>query len=153
MVDVSAKAITKRQATVTSAVHVSKVCADQLTAAVAREICTTARIAGINAAKKTWELIPLCHQINLTKVDVDIVLADRIFVINAVSVALGVTGVEMEAMTAAQVAALTIYDMIKASDPMATLGPTLLLEKTGGKSEIKRKATARKSGAHRRRTR
>ena len=93
-----------------------------------------ARIAGIMAAKKTAELIPLCHPIPLTKVSVEIEAAiDRLHVV-ATAETTGQTGVEMEALTAASVAALTLYDMAKAIDRAMTITDLRLVEKSGGKS-------------------
>jgi cyclic pyranopterin phosphate synthase len=93
-----------------------------------------ARIAGIQAGKKTSELIPLCHPLALTHLDVSIEVIDNGARIEAVARTKAETGVEMEAMTAASVAALTLYDMCKAAEKGITLGPIRLLEKSGGKS-------------------
>ena len=100
------------------------------------DVIATARIAGIMAAKKTAELIPLCHPLPIAKVSVDIAeTADGsgLHVVATVRVT-GQTGVEMEALTAASVACLTIYDMAKAIDKAMEIGPVRLLEKRGGKS-------------------
>ena len=94
----------------------------------------TVRIAGIQAAKKTSELIPLCHPLPLTHVDVSIEVLPRGARIEATASTKSETGVEMEALTAASVAALTLYDMCKAVEKGITIGPVRLLEKTGGKS-------------------
>lgn len=94
----------------------------------------TVRIAGIQAAKKTSELIPLCHPLPLTHVDVSIEIVRSGARIEASAATRAETGVEMEALTAATVAALTLYDMCKAVEKGITLGPIRLLEKTGGKS-------------------
>jgi cyclic pyranopterin phosphate synthase len=93
-----------------------------------------ARIAGIQAGKKTSELIPLCHPLSLTHLDVSITITNTGARIEAVARTRAETGVEMEALTAASVAALTLYDMCKAVEKGITLGPIRLLEKTGGKS-------------------
>jgi len=93
-----------------------------------------ARIAGIMAAKKTQDLIPLCHQLMLTKVDVQTELKDNGVQLISVVSCIGKTGVEMEALTAVSVAALTIYDMCKAVDKRMTIGNIGLLTKSGGKS-------------------
>ena len=93
-----------------------------------------ARIAGIQAGKKTSELIPLCHPLPLTHLDVSIEVIDSGARIEAVARTKAETGVEMEAMTAAAVAALTLYDMCKASEKGISIGPVRLLEKSGGKS-------------------
>ena len=96
----------------------------------------TARLAGIMAAKKTYELIPLCHQLNLTSVKVDFKPDKRTNIVHIESRAKceGQTGVEMEALTAASVAALTIYDMCKAVDKGMVISDIKLMKKTGGKS-------------------
>ena len=93
-----------------------------------------ARIAGIQAGKKTSELIPLCHPLQLTHLDVSIDVLDSGARIESVARTKSETGVEMEAMTAASVAALTLYDMCKAAEKGISIGPVRLLEKTGGKS-------------------
>lgn len=99
-------------------------------------VIDTAKIAGIQAAKKTHDLIPLCHQINLTKVDLDFELNDSEYIIKIVSTVKckGSTGVEMEALTAVSIAALTIYDMLKAVDKKILINNIHLLSKSGGKS-------------------
>jgi len=93
-----------------------------------------ARIAGIQAGKKTSELIPLCHPLPLTNLDISIDVVDTGARIEAIARTKAETGVEMEAMTAASVAALTLYDMCKAVEKGITIGPISLLEKSGGKS-------------------
>ena len=145
MVDVSQKAATEREAVAEAIVVLSA----EAFAAIAEgnapkgDVLAAARIAGIMAAKKTPELIPLCHPIALTKANVDFeMLAEK----NAVRIlartrTTGPTGVEMEALTAASVAALTIYDMIKAIDRAAVIEGVRLIEKSGGKSGVY-KATA-----------
>ena len=96
----------------------------------------TARIAGILAAKRTHELIPLCHPLNLTKVEVEIAPDESLpgLRVAATAKVLGETGVEMEALTAVSVACLTIYDMLKAVDRAMRIEQIVLAEKTGGKS-------------------
>ena len=94
----------------------------------------TARIAGIQAGKKTSELIPLCHPLPLTHLDISIEVTDSGARIESVAKTKAETGVEMEALTAASVAALTLYDMCKAVEKGISLGPIRLLEKSGGKS-------------------
>jgi cyclic pyranopterin monophosphate synthase len=95
------------------------------------DVLAVARIAGIQAAKRTWELIPMCHQVALTAVRVELTPSgDDAIVIEASATAVDRTGVEMEALTAASVAALTIYDMCKAVDQAMTIGELRLLEKT-----------------------
>jgi cyclic pyranopterin phosphate synthase len=135
MVDVSDKSVTKRTAiaggtiTTTSEV-IALVRADGLPKA---DVLATARIAGIMGAKKTSELIPLCHPLPLTSVSIDFDLEDDAIRIAATSSTIGKTGVEMEALTAVAIAALTLHDMIKAVDPASVIGDIRLLEKTGGK--------------------
>lgn len=136
MVDVGAKAVTQRVAVAGGRIFMS---ADAL-AAIAQgtakkgDVLATARIAGIMAAKRTSELIPLCHPIAISSVAVDLALeADGVAVTATVSTA-GQTGVEMEALTAASVALLTIYDMAKALDRGMRIDGVRLLEKRGGKS-------------------
>jgi len=100
------------------------------------DVLTVAQIAGISAAKKTSELIPLCHPISLTNVDVDLILEDTIpgVMITATARTIGKTGVEMEALTAVAVAALTIYDMAKAAEKTMRIQNIRLVEKHGGMS-------------------
>ncbi len=99
------------------------------------DVLATARIAGIQAAKKTSDLIPLCHPLMLTKVSVDINVVDKVSIEILCTCSLkGVTGVEMEALTGVTVAALTLYDMCKAVDKGIVIQNTQLLEKHGGKS-------------------
>jgi cyclic pyranopterin phosphate synthase len=136
MVDVSGKESTARLA-VAQAVLVTRadVVAAVLTGDLPKgEAISTARIAGILAAKQTSALIPLCHPLPLTSITVDITGAsDRLTVVATVATT-SQTGVEMEALTAASVAALTLYDMIKAVDKLAVIGDIKVLEKSGGKS-------------------
>jgi cyclic pyranopterin phosphate synthase len=150
MVDVSGKAITTREATATATVHST---AEVLALLGAGELpkgdaLAVARVAGIMAAKKTPELIPLCHPLPISKVTVDFKLgADSIEVLATVKTR-GVTGVEMEALTAASVAALSVYDMIKAVDKHAVLTDIQVLAKSGGKSgDWKHSAANRGSAA------
>lgn len=138
MVDVADKAVTKREAVASGRVTMS---AETLAAILAGDakkgdVIGTARIAGIMAAKKTHELIPLCHPLMLSKITVDIVEGDDftgLSVTATVSLS-GKTGVEMEALTAVSVACLTIYDMAKALEKDMEIGAIKLLSKTGGKS-------------------
>jgi cyclic pyranopterin phosphate synthase len=138
MVDVSSKQVSARQATAASLVTLSKDAFEHLVQGNTPkgDVLSTARLAGIMAAKRTDELIPLCHAVRLDAVNVDCTLepATCTVSIRASAVASDRTGVEMEALVAASVAALTIYDMMKAFDRGMTLGPTRLLSKTGGKS-------------------
>ncbi|MDF0514407.1 cyclic pyranopterin monophosphate synthase MoaC [Agromyces sp. H3Y2-19a] len=136
MVDVTDKAITKRtasaQAVLTTRPEVVAMIADGTLPK--GEAIGTARIAGIMAAKQTSSLIPLCHPLPLTKLDVDITADGSQVRVVATATTKGVTGVEMEALTAASVAALTLYDMIKAVDNRAVITDIMVLAKEGGKS-------------------
>jgi cyclic pyranopterin phosphate synthase len=138
MVDVSAKAATTRLARAGALVQTTPDVIDLIAGALLKkgDVLATARIAGIMAAKKTSELIPLCHPLMLSKVSVDFQLlpAQGQIKIESCCLLSGSTGVEMEALTAASVAALTIYDMCKAVDKAMIISDIRLLEKTGGKS-------------------
>ncbi|GEA62577.1 cyclic pyranopterin monophosphate synthase MoaC [Vibrio comitans] len=138
MVDVSAKADTVREARAEAIVTMS----EQTLALILSgdhhkgDVFATARIAGIQAAKKTWDLIPLCHPLLLSKVEVQLTPmkeTNQVRIESTCKLA-GKTGVEMEALTAASVAALTIYDMCKAVQKDIVISQVRLLEKTGGKS-------------------
>ncbi len=134
MVDVSAKAETCRTARAHAFVRIRPSVLAKLPENPKGNPLTIARIAGIAAAKKTAELIPLCHPLMLTHADVDVRLEKRgVRITSSVSVT-GPTGVEMEALTAAAVAALTVYDMTKALDKSIEIQDLYLLEKAGGKS-------------------
>ena len=100
------------------------------------DLFATVRIAGIQAAKKCSDLIPLCHPLPLSKITIDIRLEGNLLIIKALCKTTGKTGVEMEALTAASVAALTVYDMCKGIDKGMVIRETRLLEKSGGKSGI-----------------
>ena len=135
MVDVSDKAVTKRTATATgrfssTAEVISLVRADDLPKA---DVLATARIAGIQGAKRTSELIPLCHQLALNSVTVDFEFGDNSIMITATATTTAKTGVEMEALTAVAIAGLTLHDMTKAVDPHSVLGEIRLASKSGGK--------------------
>ncbi len=136
MVDVSEKEITSRLATAYSQVEMSAEAFEHLTQGTAKkgDVLGTARLAGIMAAKQTPSLIPLCHPLAISKVAIEFSTSKNIVSIEASVRTTGQTGVEMEALTAASVTALTIYDMLKAVDKSMIIGPTHLLEKTGGKS-------------------
>lgn len=138
MVDVSEKAITSRTAIAQGEVRMlpSTLNAIRDGALPKGDVLAAARIAGIMAAKKTAELIPLCHTLLLSKVTVDFSLddAESRVIITATVRCNGQTGVEMEALTAVSIAALTIYDMAKAVEKGMTIGGIQLLEKQGGKS-------------------
>ncbi|MCU1436663.1 MAG: molybdenum cofactor biosynthesis protein [Pseudarthrobacter sp.] len=136
MVDVSNKAETTREATATATVRTTREVMGLLGSGglPKGDALAVARVAGIMAAKKTPELIPLCHPLPLSKVTVDFQLAaDSVDIVATVKTR-GVTGVEMEALTAASVAALSVYDMIKAVDKHAVLTDIKVLAKSGGKS-------------------
>ena len=136
MVDVSGKAATLREAVATGHIAMSAVALTAIRdgAAAKGDVLAVARIAGIMAAKKTAELIPLCHPLPLDRVAVDFTFDDTGITATATASTTGKTGVEMEAMTAVSVALLTIYDMAKAVDKAMTIGSVRLVSKTGGKS-------------------
>lgn len=138
MVDVGDKAVTRRVAVARGRVVMQPETLALITSGQAKkgDVLATARIAGIQAAKRTHELIPLCHVIALTKVAIELTAneAASSIEIEARAEAVDRTGVEMEALTAVSVAALTIYDMLKAKDRAMTIEAIALHEKTGGKS-------------------
>lgn len=134
MVDVSAKSITKRTATAHAFVRLGREVISKLPENPKGDPLEIARIAGIQAAKRTAELIPLCHPIGLTHADVRCRVTDSGVEITTTAATTAGTGVEMEALTAATVAALTIYDMTKALDKSIEITEVYLVEKTGGKS-------------------
>jgi cyclic pyranopterin monophosphate synthase len=149
MVDVTAKDITCRQAKAMGKIKMNPAVLDLIEKGkVAKgNVLGAAKIAGIMAAKKTSELIPLCHPLELTGIDVDLKIDRKNSQITIESVVrtTGKTGVEMEALTAVSVAALTIYDMCKAADKEMIIGEIMLLEKSGGKSgTFTRKKSSRK---------
>jgi cyclic pyranopterin phosphate synthase len=138
MVDVSAKEVTSRLAIASGSVHMR---ADTLALILEDriekgDVFSVARVAGIMAAKKTSELIPMCHPLNITSVEIELIPINepaRVDIEATVRVS-GKTGVEMEAMTAVAAAGLTIYDMCKAVDREMTIGEIRLVKKSGGKS-------------------
>ena len=137
MVDVGAKIVTARMARAEAVVRVGPVIARLLArrGGVAKgNVLETARLAGIMAAKRTAELIPLCHPVPLDHMEVSAELRGAVVRITAAARCRGVTGVEMEALTAATVAALTVYDMCKSADKGIVIRRVRLLEKSGGKS-------------------
>jgi cyclic pyranopterin phosphate synthase len=138
MVDVSAKEITTRVAIASSIVSMKKETLDLIISGSHKkgDVLAVARLAGIQAAKKCWDLIPLCHPLMLSKVTVEISpnMENSTIEISALTKFEGKTGVEMEALTAASVAALTIYDMCKGVDRGMVISDIKLIEKTGGKS-------------------
>jgi len=145
MVDVSAKAETRRTARAQAFVRIAPAVLSRLPENPKGNPLEIARIAGIAAAKKTSDLIPLCHPLMLSHVDVDVRVEKDGVRITATAATIAQTGVEMEALTAAAVAALTVYDMTKALDKSISIQDLYLLEKTGGKSGDFRRAPARKS--------
>lgn len=134
MVDVSAKQETRRTATASAFVELSAAVLAALPANPKGNPLEVARFAGIQAAKRTSELIPMCHPLALTHVDVQAEIAEGGVRIRATAATVGSTGVEMEALTAAAVAALTVYDMTKALDKGIVIREVRLETKTGGKS-------------------
>jgi cyclic pyranopterin phosphate synthase len=139
MVDVSAKAETRRTATARAFVRMSRTTLKALPHNPKGNPLEVARVAGIQAAKKTSELIPMCHPLMLTHSDVKVTVKRDGVLIEATAATTGPTGVEMEALTAASIAALTVYDMTKALDKGITIERIELVEKTGGKSGIWRR--------------
>lgn len=133
MVDISEKAPTRRTARAHAFVRMSAEVLAALPSNKKGNPLEVARIAGISAAKKTAELIPLCHQIPLSHVAIEFVQQPDGIVVEATAATTAPTGVEMEALTAASIAALTIYDMTKALDKAIEIREIYLLEKTGGK--------------------
>src|ERR1700749_5696 len=140
MVDVSAKTETRREAVASAFVELS----EDVLAALPRNpkgnVLEIARFAGIQAAKRTSELIPMCHPLALTFVDVSAEIVTGGVAIRATAATVAGTGVEMEAMTAAAVAALTVYDMTKALDKGIRIREVVLESKSGGKSGVYRRA-------------
>ena len=136
MVDVGGKAVTAREAVATGRIAMSQQAARAIRdGAVAKgDVLAVARVAGIMAAKKTADLIPLCHPLPLTRVAIDLAPDDTGVTVTATAATEGKTGVEMEALTAATVALLTVYDMAKAIDKAMTIDAVRLVSKTGGKS-------------------
>jgi cyclic pyranopterin phosphate synthase len=134
MVDVSAKTETRRTARAHAFVRIATATLKELPRNPKGNPLEIARIAGIAAAKRTSELIPLCHPLMLTHADVQATVEKKGVRIIATAATTGQTGVEMEALTAAAVAALTVYDMLKALDKSIQIQDLYLVEKTGGKS-------------------
>jgi cyclic pyranopterin monophosphate synthase len=136
MVDVTGKEVTSRTAVAKARVVMKASTLKLVKSATANkgDVLATARIAGIQAAKKTSDLIPLCHPLAISKVVVDFKLAARHIDVEALVKVEGKTGVEMEALTACAVACLTIYDMVKAVDRGIVISDLRLVEKSGGKS-------------------
>lgn len=136
IVDIGGKAITTRRAVARARLEAQPATVEAITGGTLTkgDALAVARIAGIMAAKKTSELIPLCHPIGLNKVEIDIFVEDGQLVVLATAETNDRTGVEMEAMTAASVAALTLYDMAKGIDRAMRISTVELVEKSGGKS-------------------
>ena len=130
MVDVGAKPLSRRRAVARGVVRMEPATAAQLDALPKGDALVTAQLAGIQAAKRTAELIPLCHPLPLSRVDVTLSVGDAAVEIEATAETTGQTGVEMEALTAVAVAALTVYDMAKAIDKGMEISAVTLVEKT-----------------------
>jgi cyclic pyranopterin phosphate synthase len=143
MVDVTGKAVTNRKAVATASVYMKPETMQLImdSKVPKGDVLTLARVAGIMAAKRTGELIPLCHPLNITSVDMDFTLDkknNRIDIEARVKI-IGQTGVEMEALSAVSVAALTVYDMCKAVDREMVITDIMLVEKSGGRSGVFKK--------------
>jgi cyclic pyranopterin phosphate synthase len=140
MIDVGGKETTERRAVASAAVRVAPETARAIRDGDAPkgDVIGTARIAGIQAAKRTAELIPLCHPLPLSFVDVRIEVGDTEVAIEAEARTSAQTGVEMEALTAASVAALTVYDMVKGIERGVEIADVKLIEKTGGRADWSR---------------
>ena len=138
MVDVTEKAVTHRRAVAAGEIHVSLETMAHIKNGTMKkgDVLAVAQVAGIQAAKRNWELIPMCHPLSLTGIDITFHLSDQpcMVEIQAAVACTGVTGVEMEALTAVSVAALTVYDMCKAVQKDMEITNIRLLEKSGGKS-------------------
>ncbi len=136
MVDVGGKAVTAREAIASGRITMSAEAAAAIGAGTAKkgDVLAVARVAGIMAAKRTSDLIPLCHPLPLTKVEIDLIVDETGVTATATASTEGKTGVEMEALTAATVTLLTIYDMAKAIDKTMVLTDIRVRAKSGGKS-------------------
>ena len=136
MVDVGGKAVTAREAIASGRITMSAEAAAAIGAGTAKkgDVLAVTRVAGIMAAKRTSDLIPLCHPLQLTKVEIDLVVDETGVTATATASTEGKTGVEMEALTAATVTLLTIYDMAKAIDKTMVLSDIRVRAKSGGKS-------------------
>ncbi len=136
MVDVGGKASTAREATATGRITMSAEAAAAIRAGLVKkgDVLAVARVAGIMAAKRTSDLIPLCHPLSITSVALDLVPDETGVTATATIAVNGQTGVEMEALTAVSVALLTVYDMAKALDKSMVIGDMRLIAKRGGKS-------------------
>jgi len=140
LVDITDKAITHRKAIAEGSIQLNKETIKLIQDNLIKkgDVLNTARIAGIQAAKKTWELIPLCHTINLSKIDINFNVDKKNNIITCQSSCecFAQTGLEMEALTAVSIALLTIYDMVKAVDRTMIISNIHLVEKSGGRSGL-----------------
>ena len=134
MVDVGAKPLSRRRAVARATVRMASGTLRQLRDLPKGDALTTAQLAGIMAAKRTPDIVPLCHPLPLTMVDVEPVLDDEGVTVTAAAETTAQTGVEMEALSAVAAAALTVYDMTKGLDPNSSIEHICLVEKSGGKS-------------------
>jgi cyclic pyranopterin phosphate synthase len=134
MVDVSGKSATRREAEASGFVAISRATLAALPSNPKGDPLEVARVAGIMAAKRTWELIPMCHPLPLSFVDVEVRVCENGLAITSKVATTAETGVEMEALTAVSVAALTVYDMLKAADKSIEIREIVLERKSGGKS-------------------
>ena len=136
MVDVGDKQPTRREAVATGRITMIAAALAAIRAGAVKkgDVLAVARVAGIMAAKRTSELVPLCHPLPITRVSLDLAIEDDAIRATATVATDGKTGVEMEALTAVSVTLLTVYDMAKAIDPRMTIGGVTLLEKRGGRS-------------------
>jgi len=138
LVDITDKAITHRKAIAEGTIQLNKETLKLIQANLIKkgDVLNTAKIAGIQAAKKTWELIPLCHSINLTKIDINFKIdkKNNTIVCQSSCECFAQTGLEMEALSAVNIALLTIYDMVKAVDRTMVISNIHLVEKSGGRS-------------------
>lgn len=141
MVDVSEKAVTYRTAKAAGRVWINPETLEKVRqGSMAKgDVLAVAQVAGIMAAKRTWELIPMCHPLPLTSINITFAFQDNALDIQAQVKCSGETGVEMEALTAVSAAALTVYDMCKAVQRDMVIDQIRLLEKTGGKSGVFRR--------------
>ncbi len=146
LVDITVKEITHRKAIAEGSIQLNKKTLKLIQDNLIKkgDVLNTARIAGIQAAKKTWELIPLCHSISLTKIDINFSIdkKNNIIICQSSCECFAQTGLEMEALTAVSISLLTIYDMVKAIDRAMVISNLHLVEKSGGRSgRYKRKAS------------
>lgn len=149
LVDITDKAITHRKAVAEGSIQLNKETLKLIQDNLIKkgDVLNTARIAGIQAAKKTWELIPLCHTINLSKIDIDFNIDKKNNIITCQSSCecFAQTGLEMEALSAVSIALLTIYDMVKAVDRTMVISNIHLVEKSGGRSGLYKREVKAKS--------